>query len=142
LNAIGVRSQGFPGDLLVDPASIRNKDGRGLRVFSTLVDADPGSNPANWQWVAGSGADAAPYFRVFNPILQGEKFDPDDAYVRRWVPELAPLPAGQIQQPWRATPLELSAAGVELGKTYPEPIIDHRAGRERALKAYAKTRAK
>ena len=110
--------------------------------WNTLVDADPGSNPANWQWVAGSGADAAPYFRVFNPILQGERFDPGGAYVRRWVPELAPLPAGLIQQPWRATPLELSAADVELGKTYPEPIIDHRAGRERALKAYAKTRAK
>jgi deoxyribodipyrimidine photo-lyase len=110
--------------------------------WDTLVDADPGSNPANWQWVAGSGADAAPYFRVFNPILQGEKFDPDGAYVRRWVPELARLPAGLIHQPWRATPLELASAGVALGKTYPEPIIDHSRGRERALKAYAKVRAK
>jgi deoxyribodipyrimidine photo-lyase len=105
--------------------------------WDTLVDADPGSNPANWQWVAGSGADAAPYFRVFNPILQGEKFDPDGAYVRRWVPELSRLPAGLIHQPWRAAPLELAAAGVALGKTYPAPIIDHRTGRERALKAYA-----
>jgi deoxyribodipyrimidine photo-lyase len=110
--------------------------------WDTLVDADPGSNPANWQWVAGSGADAAPYFRVFNPILQGEKFDPDGAYVRRWVPELARLPTGLIHQPWSATPLELRGAGVELGKTYPEPIIDHRVGRERALKAYATVRAK
>ena len=109
--------------------------------WDTLVDADPGSNPANWQWVAGSGADAAPYFRVFNPILQGEKFDPDGAYVRRWVPELARLPAGLIHQPWAAAPLELNAAGIELGKTYPRPIIDHKAGRERALKAYAKVRA-
>jgi deoxyribodipyrimidine photo-lyase len=109
--------------------------------WDTLVDADAGSNPANWQWVAGCGADAAPYFRVFNPILQGEKFDPDGAYVRRWVPELAALPASLIHQPWSATPLELKGAGVDLGKTYPAPIVDHRIGRERALKAYAKVRA-
>ena len=108
--------------------------------WDTLVDADAGSNPANWQWVAGSGADAAPYFRVFNPILQGEKFDPDGAYVRRWVPELGQLPAGLIHQPWSAAPLELKGAGVELGTTYPQPIVDHRRGRERALEAYAKTR--
>ena len=108
--------------------------------WDTLVDADPASNPANWQWVAGSGADAAPYFRVFNPILQGEKFDPDGAYVRRWVPELARLPAALIHQPWRATPLELTAAQVELGNSYPEPIVDHKEARERALRAYAKVR--
>ena len=108
--------------------------------WDTLVDADPGSNPANWQWVAGCGADAAPYFRVFNPILQGEKFDPEGAYVRRWVPELAQLPAGLLHRPWSATPLELKAAGVELGTTYPKPIVDHRRGRERALDAYAKAR--
>jgi deoxyribodipyrimidine photo-lyase len=109
--------------------------------WDTLVDADPGSNPANWQWVAGSGADAAPYFRVFNPILQGEKFDPDGVYVRRWVPELAPLPTSLIHRPWSAAPLELKVAGVDLGKTYPEPIIDHSRGRKRALDAYAKVRA-
>jgi hypothetical protein len=78
---------------------------------------------------------------VFNPILQGEKFDPDGAYVRRWVPELAALPAAMIHQPWRAAPLELAGAGVQLGKTYPEPIVDHRTGRERALAAYARVRA-
>ena len=108
--------------------------------WDTLVDADPGSNPANWQWVAGSGADAAPYFRVFNPILQGEKFDPDGVYVRRWVPELTRLSDKLIHQPWSAAPLELAAAGVELGKDYPTPIVDHKVGRERALAAYAKTR--
>ncbi|WJR81197.1 deoxyribodipyrimidine photo-lyase [Bradyrhizobium sp. NP1] len=108
--------------------------------WDTLVDADAGSNPANWQWVAGCGADAAPYFRVFNPVLQGEKFDPDGAYVSCFVPELAKLPDKLIHQPWRATPLELASAGVILGKTYPEPIIDHRLGRERALAAYAATR--
>jgi deoxyribodipyrimidine photo-lyase len=109
--------------------------------WDTLVDADAGSNPANWQWVAGCGADAAPYFRVFNPVLQGEKFDPDGIYVRRWVPELARLPNGVIHQPWSAAPLELAGAGVELGKTYPEPIVDHRKARERALAAYAKVRS-
>jgi deoxyribodipyrimidine photo-lyase len=108
--------------------------------WDTLVDADAGSNPANWQWVAGSGADAAPYFRVFNPILQGEKFDPAGVYVRRWVPEIRGLPDSLIQQPWSATPLELASAGVDLGKTYPHPIIDHKVGRERALAAYAKLR--
>jgi deoxyribodipyrimidine photo-lyase len=108
--------------------------------WDTLVDADPGSNPANWQWIAGSGADAAPYFRIFNPILQGEKFDPDGAYVRRWVPELAQLPATLIHQPWNATPIELEAARLELGKTYPAPIIEHKKARERALKAYATIR--
>ena len=109
--------------------------------WDTLVDADPGSNPANWQWVAGCGADAAPYFRVFNPTLQGEKFDSEGDYVRRWLPELARLPASLIHQPWTATPLELEAAGVHLGVNYPQPIVDHRLGRERALAAYAGIRA-
>ena len=108
--------------------------------WDTLVDADAGSNPANWQWVAGCGADAAPYFRVFNPQLQGEKFDPDGTYVRRWVPELQGLPAKLIHQPWQATPIELASAGVTLGKTYPQPLVDHARGRERALSAYAKIR--
>ena len=114
---------------------------RGEQWFwDTLVDADPASNPANWQWVAGSGADAAPYFRIFNPMLQGEKFDPDGGYVRRWVPELAELPPSLIHQPWTATPLELASAGVSLGNTYPRPIVDHKVGRERALAAYATVR--
>jgi deoxyribodipyrimidine photo-lyase len=108
--------------------------------WDTLVDADPGSNPANWQWVAGCGADAAPYFRIFNPTLQGEKFDPEGVYVRRWVPELGQLPAKYIHSPWMATPLELNAAGIKLGQTYPEPIVDHKAARTRALAALAKTK--
>jgi deoxyribodipyrimidine photo-lyase len=105
--------------------------------WDTLVDADVASNPANWQWVAGSGADAAPYFRIFNPVLQGEKFDPDGKYVRRYVPELSRLDAASIHAPDRAPPLALSTAGVVLGETYPEPIIAHEDGRRRALAALA-----
>jgi len=107
---------------------------RGEQWFwDTLVDADPANNPANWQWVAGTGADAAPYFRIFNPVLQGEKFDPEGAYVRRWVPELAQLPNKVIHKPWTAKAAQLAAAGVTLGKTYPHPIVDHDKARGRAL---------
>jgi deoxyribodipyrimidine photo-lyase len=101
--------------------------------WDTLVDADPANNAANWQWVAGSGADAAPYFRIFNPILQGEKFDPDGDYVRRWVPELARLPSKVLHKPWTAKAEQLAAAGVRLGKTYPRPVVDHDKARHRAL---------
>ncbi|MEZ5998455.1 MAG: deoxyribodipyrimidine photo-lyase [Hyphomonas sp.] len=104
--------------------------------WDTLVDADPASNPASWQWTAGSGADAAPYFRVFNPITQGQKFDADGAYVRRWCPELAALPDKFLHAPWQAGAETLKAAGVVLGKTYPKPIVDHDEGRKRALAAY------
>jgi deoxyribodipyrimidine photo-lyase len=108
--------------------------------WDTLVDACPANNPASWQWVAGSGADAAPYYRIFNPVLQGEKFDTDGAYVRRFVPEIAKLPDNLIHRPWEASPLELSAAGIELGKTYPKPIVDHAVARDRALAAYKSLR--
>ncbi len=104
--------------------------------WGTLVDADPANNPFNWQWVAGSGMDAQPYFRIFNPTLQGEKFDPKGAYVRRWVPEIAALPDRFIHTPWKASPIELKAAGIDLGKTYPEPMVDHAAARARALQAF------
>ena len=102
----------------------------------TLVDADLANNVANWQWVAGCGADAAPYFRIFNPMTQGEKFDPEGAYVRRWVPELADLPTRFLHAPWTADPVTLEAAGVRLGSSYPEPIVDHKQARARALEAY------
>ncbi len=104
--------------------------------WDTLVDADLASNAASWQWVAGSGADAAPYFRVFNPSLQGAKFDPAGAYVRKWVPELAHLPDDVLHRPWDAGDVVLRAAGVTLGKTYPKPIVDHGAARDRALAAF------
>jgi deoxyribodipyrimidine photo-lyase len=105
--------------------------------WDTLVDADAASNSASWQWVAGCGADAAPYFRIFNPILQGEKFDADGAYVRRWVPELALLPDQFIHRPWEAPALVLKEAGITLGRTYPMPIVDHNEARARALAALA-----
>jgi deoxyribodipyrimidine photo-lyase len=104
--------------------------------WDTLVDADLASNSASWQWVAGSGADAAPYFRIFNPILQGEKFDADGDYVRRWVPELKDLPKKWIHKPWLAPEPILIEAHIRLGKTYPHPIVDHIWARERALAAF------
>ena len=104
--------------------------------WDTLVDACPANNPASWQWVAGTGVDAAPYFRVFNPVLQGEKFDSDGAYVRANVPELAHLPAALIHKPWTADRASLERAGVRLGTTYPKPMVDHAAARERALMAF------
>jgi deoxyribodipyrimidine photo-lyase len=104
--------------------------------WDTLVDADLANNAASWQWVAGCGADAAPFFRIFNPVLQGEKFDPDGAYVRRFVPELAKLPADVIHKPWSADAAALKKAGVVLGETYPAPLVDHAQARARALAAF------
>ncbi len=104
--------------------------------WNTLVDADAANNAAGWQWVAGSGADAAPYFRIFNPITQGQKFDPNGAYVRRWCPELAKLDTRFIHAPWKASPIELSAASIILGETYPHPMVDHVEARAAALEAY------
>jgi deoxyribodipyrimidine photo-lyase len=104
--------------------------------WDTLIDADEANNAASWQWVAGSGADAAPYFRVFNPVLQGEKFDPDGAYVKRYCPELAGLPPKYIHKPWTAPDAVLRDAGVRLGENYPRPIVDHDFARRRALAAF------
>lgn len=109
--------------------------------WDTLVDADIAQNAANWQWVAGSGADASPYFRIFNPVAQGQKFDAAGAYVRRWVPELAKLPDALIHAPWTAPAHALARAGVTLGRTYPRPIVDHAVARERALAAWATIRS-
>ncbi|MEZ5996959.1 MAG: deoxyribodipyrimidine photo-lyase [Hyphomonadaceae bacterium] len=104
--------------------------------WDTLVDADLANNAASWQWVAGTGADAAPYFRIFNPVTQGERYDADGAYVRRWTPELARLPDAVLHKPWQASAATLRDAGVELGRTYPLPIVDHAFARQRALEAF------
>jgi deoxyribodipyrimidine photo-lyase len=115
----------------------------GARWFwDTLVDADLAQNTLGWQWTAGCGADAAPYFRVFNPTSQGEKFDPHGAYVRHWCPELAALPTDWIHKPDKAPPEMLGAAGVELGRNYPEPVVSHAIAREVALEAFARIKRK
>ena len=123
------------GSFLVKHLLVRWQDGEAW-FWDTLCDADLASNAASWQWVAGCGADAAPFFRVFNPVLQGHKFDPEGSYVRRFVPELARLDARHIHAPWDAPPILLRSAGVVLGETYPLPIVDLAEGRARALDAF------
>lgn len=109
----------------------------GARWFwDTLVDADLANNTGGWQWTAGCGADAAPYFRIFNPITQGEKFDPSGNYVREWLPQLAKLPKKYIYRPWEAPKQVLDEAGVKLGENYPKPIVEHSNARTRALDTY------
>lgn len=117
-------------DLLVDWRE-------GARWFwEALVDADLASNTLNWQWAAGCGADAAPFFRIFNPSEQGRRFDPDGAYTRRWVPELSAVPERWLHKPWEAPAEALAKAGVVLGRNYPAPVVDHKKARERALEAF------
>lgn len=103
--------------------------------WDTLVDSDLANNTLGWQWAGGCGADAAPYFRIFNPMLQGEKFDKQGRYVRKWCPELNDVPDKFLHKPWDAPPMTLQQAGVTLGENYPEPIVDHKEARERALDA-------
>lgn len=115
----------------------------GARWFwDTLVDADLASNTLGWQWAGGCGADAAPYFRIFNPVLQGEKFDRAGEYTIRWVPELAAVPRKFLHRPWEAPHSVLEAAGVRLGETYPRPIVDHSMARGRALEALSQVTAR
>lgn len=109
--------------------------------WNTLVDADLPNNIMGWQWVSGGGADAAPYFRVFNPLRQAERFDSNGDYVRKYVPELAGIPDGRINEPWSLTPIELECYGIKLGVTYPERMIDINEGRDGALAAYQKFKA-
>ena len=108
--------------------------------WDCLFDADLANNSASWQWIAGCGADAAPYFRIFNPVTQGEKFDSDGNYVRHFVPELKDMPNKYLHRPWAAPQDILDKAGVVLGSTYPFPIVEHKAAREKALKAFEQTK--
>jgi deoxyribodipyrimidine photo-lyase len=113
----------------------------GQRWFwETLVDADLANNSCGWQWVAGSGADAAPYFRIFNPVTQAQRYDPQGSYIRRWVPELSQLPTAFIHQPWKAPASVLETSRLTPGSDYPGPIVDHAAARQAALAAYDETR--
>jgi deoxyribodipyrimidine photo-lyase len=108
----------------------------GARWFwDTLVDADLASNTMGWQWSAGCGADAAPYFRVFNPVRQSERFDPAGVYIRRWVPELSALPDRYLHAPWQAPADALARAAVAPGRNYPLPVVDYKASRAEALAA-------
>ena len=109
----------------------------GERFFmQQLLDGDPASNNGGWQWTAGTGTDAAPYFRVFNPVLQGQKFDPQGNYVRQWVPELAKVPTKILHTPWKM-PLEIQKqVDCLIGRDYPAPIVDHAMARKRVLQAY------
>jgi deoxyribodipyrimidine photo-lyase len=110
---------------------------RGERYFmERLIDADIASNNGGWQWTAGTGTDASPYFRIFNPVTQGKRFDPDGGYIRRYVPELASLPARYIHAPWDMSPAEQESRGVRIGREYPAPLVDHAAEREVALALY------
>jgi deoxyribodipyrimidine photo-lyase len=113
----------------------------GARWFwDTLVDADLANNTLGWQWTAGCGADAAPYFRIFNPVSQGAKYDPNGTYVRQWIPDLVNLPNKWIHRPWEAPAHDLADAGIHLGSTYPRPMVDHHEARSRALDALQRTK--
>jgi len=123
------------GSFLVKNLLLHWRDGEDW-FWDTLVDADLGNNAAGWQWIAGCGADAAPYFRVFNPVLQSKKFDADGAYIRKYVPELRDMPDSLIHTPWEAPPMLRAAA-----KDYPAPVVDLIQSRDRALKAYAESKS-
>jgi deoxyribodipyrimidine photo-lyase len=124
------------GSFLVKNLMIHWRQGEAW-FWDTLLDADLANNSAGWQWIAGSGADAAPYFRIFNPVLQGEKFDPNGDYVRKYVPEIADMPDRYLHKPWEAPDEVLEEAGIELGQDYPRPIVDLKESRERALQAFS-----
>ncbi len=128
------------GSFLVKHLQLHWKHGEEW-FWDTLLDADLANNTSSWQWISGSGADAAPYFRIFNPITQGPKFDPNGEYVRKWCPELKDLPTEFIHAPHLAPEFALQRANVKLGETYPLPIVDHKFARERALKGYEAVKA-
>lgn len=127
------------GSFLIKDLRLHWKEGEAW-FWERLVDADLGNNSMGWQWCAGSGPDAAPFFRIFNPVIQGERFDPEGAYIRYWLPELKDLPDTHIHAPWKAKPDVLDKAGVTLGDTYPEPIVNHSQARQEALDGFEKVK--
>ena len=127
------------GSFLVKHLLIRWQEGAEW-FWDTLVDADLANNTLGWQWIAGCGADAAPYFRIFNPMTQSAKSDGRGEYIRRWVPEIKELNDQDLHAPWEAPPMALASAGITLGKTYPQPVVNHTIARERALAAYQRIR--
>ena len=129
------RSRMIAGSFLVKNLGLHWRHGERW-FWDTLVDADLANNSASWQWIAGCGADAAPYFRIFNPVLQGQKFDAEGDYVRRFVPEIASLPNKYLFCPWEAPEAVLNEAKVELGITYPEPVVSLQVSRDAALRAF------
>ena len=131
------RTRMIVGSFLVKNLLIHWRYGE-LWFWDCLFDADLANNSASWQWIAGSGADAAPYFRIFNPVLQGQKFDPDGIYTLKFVPELRKIPKKYLFSPWLAPKTILKNAGIELGVTYPEPVIELKESREKALSAFEK----
>jgi deoxyribodipyrimidine photo-lyase len=133
------RARLVAGSFLTKDLMLPWQDGAAF-FLDTLVDGDLANNSMGWQWVAGCGVDASPYFRIFNPLLQSRKFDPDGAYLRRWLPELAGLPDKLIHAPFEADEDELRKAGVRLGETYPHPVVDHYHVRDIALAAYKSLR--
>jgi deoxyribodipyrimidine photo-lyase len=116
---------------------------RGEAYFAVkLNDFELASNNGGWQWAASTGCDAAPYFRIFNPVLQSQKFDPHGSFIRRYLPQLAALPDAAIHAPWKARPIDLAGAGIELGRDYPAPIVEHHAARATTLQRYAAVKAR
>ena len=109
--------------------------------WDCLVDADLANNSAGWQWIAGSGADAAPYFRIFNPVMQGQKFDPDGKYTKKYIPELKDMPNKYLFNPWEAPKDVLDSVNIKLGKDYPMPIVEIGSSRQKALEAFATTKS-
>ncbi len=135
------RSRMIVGSFLVKNLLIHWNHGERW-FWNSLLDADMASNSASWQWVAGSGADAAPYFRIFNPVMQGQKFDPDGAYTKKYIPELKDVPVKYLFNPWEAPKSVLDNAGVELGSDYPMPMVNMQDSRDRALEAFDTIRIK
>jgi len=135
------RSRMIVGSFLVKNLLIHWNHGERW-FWDCLLDADMASNSASWQWVAGSGADAAPYFRIFNPVMQGQKFDPDGEYTKKYIPELKDVPVKYLFNPWEAPKSVLDNAGVELGLDYPMPIVNMQDSRDRALAAFDTIRIK